>query len=129
MSKRNEERLLKIAACRRADRERAGINRPTYRFKRYGLTGDMVIDILDRQKNACAICRREFVRQEFMIDHCHAQGHVRGFLCHSCNVALGMFKDQIPVLEAAISYLKTNIININSNISGQTIKNEGWTEV
>jgi hypothetical protein len=31
---------------------------------------------------------------------------VRGVLCHSCNVALGNFKDRVDLLEAAIAYLK-----------------------
>ena len=33
------------------------------------------------------------------VDHCHSGGHVRGLLCNSCNIGLGMFKDNIESLK------------------------------
>jgi hypothetical protein len=43
-----------------------------------------------------------------MVDHCHQTKRVRGVLCQHCNTLLGMAKDKIRVLRAAIKYLRTN---------------------
>lgn len=40
------------------------------------------------------------------LDHNHETGEFRGWLCHSCNRALGNFKDSIDLLRAAIAYLE-----------------------
>ena len=39
-------------------------------------------------------------------DHNHDTGEFRGWLCHSCNRALGNFKDRTDLLENALQYLK-----------------------
>ena len=52
----------------------------------------------------CCICGR--ADQRITVDHDHATGKVRGLLCHSCNVALGLLGDDISRLTAAIVYLK-----------------------
>jgi len=43
-------------------------------------------------------------------DHDHISGKVRGILCHSCNVGLGHFRDDIAKLQGAIEYLSRNRI-------------------
>lgn len=40
------------------------------------------------------------------LDHCHETGEFRGFLCHSCNTALGGFRDDPEILLNAIAYLQ-----------------------
>lgn len=60
------------------------------------------------QNNCCAICgtNKPYGRtNEFVVDHCHETGKVRGLLCHPCNSGIGMFKDNASLLEKAISYL------------------------
>ena len=52
----------------------------------------------------CAICNGES-RRKLVLDHCHATGKLRGFLCSPCNTGLGMFKDKPEVLLAAAEYL------------------------
>lgn len=42
------------------------------------------------------------------LDHCHITGKIRGFLCSNCNTGLGLFKDNINLLESAIKYLRTH---------------------
>ena len=42
------------------------------------------------------------------LDHCHATGEFRGFLCNSCNLGLGKFKDDPEILMNAISYLEAH---------------------
>ena len=39
------------------------------------------------------------------LDHCHATGAFRGWLCRGCNLGLGNFKDSVESLERAIGYL------------------------
>jgi hypothetical protein len=40
------------------------------------------------------------------IDHSHNSKNIRGLLCKKCNTGIGMFKDNIQLLENAINYLK-----------------------
>jgi len=69
--------------------------------RRYGLTYDQ----LRALPTACEVCGSD---DRLHIDHDHETGKYRGVLCHGCNVALGMAKDNIEILEKLIKYLKTN---------------------
>lgn len=40
-----------------------------------------------------------------VLDHCHATGRVRGWLCDRCNLALGHVYDNIHTLRNLITYL------------------------
>ena len=67
--------------------------------------------MLKKQKNVCAICKKEEtttrngIVKRFAIDHCHESLAVRGLLCQFCNSALGYFDDNIEILKSAIEYL------------------------
>lgn len=74
------------------------------RARRYGLTLQDYRDILQRQANACAICKTSGPR--LCIDHCHATGHVRGLLCRKCNLGLGNYNDDPGLTRAATAYLE-----------------------
>jgi len=52
----------------------------------------------------CNICHKELERK--CIDHCHETKKIRGVLCHNCNTALGLFKDNVKVMQNAIQYLE-----------------------
>lgn len=43
-------------------------------------------------------------------DHCHEGGHFRGWLCHGCNVALGMVQDDIERLLRLAAYLEFDLL-------------------
>lgn len=65
------------------------------------------------QNGLCAICGTEgFLmdpkrhKTKLVVDHCHSTGNVRGLLCHNCNRALGLFKDNKETIKRAISYLE-----------------------
>ena len=70
---------------------------------KYNLTIEDYNNILEQQNNACAICKDG--DKKLVVDHCHSTGKVRGLLCHNCNVALGMFKDNQEILDRAKEYL------------------------
>jgi hypothetical protein len=40
------------------------------------------------------------------VDHCHDTGKVRRLLCHNCNRALGLFKDNSDILRKAADYVE-----------------------
>lgn len=67
----------------------------------YGLSGEQydALEAID----ACENCGST---ERLVIDHNHVTGKVRGKLCHGCNVALGMARDDIATLEGLINYLK-----------------------
>lgn len=79
----------------------------------YGITLEEYGAILKSQKGVCAICKDAQIKyknkSDLCIDHNHNTNKVRGLLCHACNRALGMLKDDIKILESAISYLKKHV--------------------
>lgn len=100
------------------DRERAysrkraasGLNRAAIRFRKYGIGPAEYAALYDSQGGACAICKRTASGRkdstELCVDHCHTSTAIRGLLCHSCNRALGLFKESEDSLKAAIAYLR-----------------------
>jgi len=51
----------------------------------------------------CPICVRP--TSSWVLDHDHATGRFRGWLCNDCNNGLGKFEDDPTVLERAVRYL------------------------
>ena len=78
-------------------------------YKPHQLIRDM-LKISDEQYEGlmvnthCNICHKELERK--CIDHCHETKKIRGVLCHNCNTALGLFKDNVKVMQNAIQYLE-----------------------
>lgn len=74
--------------------------------KKYGIDFAVYDKIMDAQRDACAVCARQFgYGNPPQVDHCHATGAVRGILCNKCNKGLGMFDDSVRVLNSAIAYI------------------------
>ena len=82
--------------------------------KNYGLTIESANAILDSQEHKCAICFNPIFfyvgklgdrNSVACIDHEHSTGNVRGILCHRCNVAIGLLRDDVSLLDRAKSYL------------------------
>lgn len=44
-------------------------------------------------------------RGSLCLDHCHASGKFRGWLCSRCNTGLGIFRDSTELLYRAAAYL------------------------
>ena len=75
---------------------------------KYGITLADYDLMLQEQNDGCAICGRKASEERFgvlSVDHCHDTGRVRGLLCEKHNMALGMFGDDIELLNEAIRYL------------------------
>lgn len=68
------------------------------------------IDINDfTSKTECDICGKPFPEINGKhFDHDHETGKYRGALCRDCNIAMGLFYDDINSLENAIVYLLSN---------------------
>ena len=81
-----------IADCRKGDLRR-----------KYGLTIEDHAAMVEAQKRRCAICGVE--TEKLCVDHNHDINEPRALLCHLCNRALGMFKEDKLVLQRAIEYL------------------------
>jgi hypothetical protein len=77
----------------------------------YGLSLETYNEIYDHQQGRCAICQRKPHqipsphRRRLVVDHDHETDRVRGLLCHDCNLALGLFRDRLDLLKAALTYL------------------------
>jgi len=83
--------------------------RREYHLKgKYGMTLGQYKALLKRQGGQCKICEKTkpggFARR-WHIDHDHKTGAIRGLLCARCNMALGLFGDDIFILQKAVQYL------------------------
>lgn len=60
----------------------------------YGLDCAQYRDLVRDHGDACALCDRPFIPEDlqFVIDHDHVTGRVRGLLCQGCNLRLGFFE-------------------------------------
>lgn len=54
----------------------------------------------------CAICRRE---EKLFVDHNPTTNKVRGLLCFSCNMAIGLFYDNQSTVMSALQYLEQDV--------------------
>jgi hypothetical protein len=87
------------------------------RFAWYGLTEADYEEMLALQKGGCAGCGRPPKdNKRLNIDHKHQPqdkkrepweraSHVRGLLCHTCNRALGLLRDNAETLRNLAAYL------------------------
>jgi hypothetical protein len=76
------------------------------REMKYGITPLQFEEMNQQQNGLCAICKGPPSRKNLDVDHDHTTGHVRGLLCSACNLAIGKFKDNPDLLEAAATYLR-----------------------
>lgn len=79
--------------------------RDSQRKHLYGLTPDSFESLLVSQGGVCAICQGPPGKRGWVVDHKAGTNVARGILCNSCNVAIGLLKENPEVLQAAISYL------------------------
>jgi DNA-directed RNA polymerase subunit RPC12/RpoP len=84
-------------------------NERTRNWNRKKLSGFSKEDFdnkLIEQGYRCAICNTNNPgATNWHADHDHKTGKKRGVLCHKCNTGLGLLKDDVEILCAAIEYL------------------------
>ena len=81
---------------------------------RYNFSEKELVLLVEKQDCKCSICSKTLNKSitdssnkhaDLCVDHCHITNKVRGLLCRDCNFAIGMFKDNIELLNNAIKYL------------------------
>lgn len=92
-------------AANRVIQRRANIKRL------YGITADEYDSLLASQEGRCGICGTHESETRIHLDHCHATGKIRAFLCYGCNTALGMMKDSPELLRKAADYLEEHKVS------------------
>jgi len=81
---------------------------------KYGITTQDYEAMLNKQGGTCAICnstesKGAGTHNNFSVDHAHDDTKkIRGLLCNRCNGALGMFSDNMELLQKAVEYLNKN---------------------
>lgn len=75
---------------------------------RYGITVEAYNLLAAEQHYICACCSKPFAefKKRPQVDHCHKTGAIRGLLCPSCNLGIGMFGDGVEGLIEAVDYLQ-----------------------
>lgn len=68
---------------------------------RYGISVERLREVL--APGMCTVCGGT---EWLVIDHEHRSGAVRGLLCHYCNSAIGLFREDPERLESAARYLR-----------------------
>jgi hypothetical protein len=80
---------------------------------RYSITYEEYLCLYEEQNGMCAICgeyRKLGGADGLYIDHDHKNGRVRGLLCPACNAAIGMFNDDVQLIQKAIGYLAKSVV-------------------
>lgn len=80
--------------------------------KKRGLLYEDLVKLFELQHYKCAICQDDIELtievnhpKRGVIDHCHRSNKNRELLCHHCNRALGLVKDDPEILQRMIKYL------------------------
>lgn len=82
------------------------------RFKRYGSTYENYQNLFILQNGKCAICNNEETIKkgnkiiDLSFDHNHITNTARELLCHRCNVALGLIRENPITVKNMLNYLE-----------------------
>ena len=82
---------------------------------KFGITTEQYEEMLQKQNGVCAICNHPEVAKHksgitlsLAVDHNHITGQIRGLLCHKCNRAIGLLRDDINIIKKTVKYLENN---------------------
>lgn len=91
-------------------------NTNAYLKRVYGITYRQYHAMLAEQSGLCKICNgpgflmKDCHKLLLVVDHCHKGGQVRGLLCHNCNRALGLLKDDPAIINRAAEYINNHLL-------------------
>ncbi len=103
---KDKHRLARNAYMRewhRKNRERVWMN---LLARKHGVPADTLMTMLEAQGRCCAICQRPESTRALHLDHDHATGRIRAFLCARCNAILGFAGDSGELLQEAFAFLR-----------------------
>jgi hypothetical protein len=86
-------------------RDRAAIWRLDHKMRGYGINLATFDAEAGRRGGACDICGTIAVPR-LSVDHDHATGAIRGFLCRECNSALAWCDDSPAIARKLAAYLR-----------------------
>ena len=72
-----------------------------------------------KRPSSCELCGNDGVT---VFDHCHVNGHFRGWICDRCNKVLGLIKDNTSLLTRMIKYLENSNGKVNYEATKQSSK-------
>lgn len=110
-AKANPEQV-KEASRKFYERYRVEVNRRSSsgrHLREKGITLEQYETLMASHNGQCDICKTTEPggqHNQFNLDHCHTTGVLRGVLCRRCNTSIGQFEDSIPLLLAAVDYLR-----------------------
>jgi hypothetical protein len=81
-----------------------------YIKNRFNISLDIYETLLKEQGYSCGICKITLPPSGYFthLDHDHATGKLRKFLCTNCNRGLGHFQDNKEFLMSAVKYLEAH---------------------
>lgn len=103
-----------VANSRRWQLKHPEFHRNEYLVYNYGISLEIYDSILKKQDGVCSICKRperaifKGKVKRLTVDHCHNSKKVRGLLCHSCNVSLGLLKENPETMRAMADYIESH---------------------
>jgi hypothetical protein len=110
---RHPEKLRAFEQKRRADPERKEFDRQRSYKRKYGISQDDYNARRAAQGPQCYLCGMSEETSQvsrwgvLCLDHCHATGVIRKFLCARCNKGLGCFGDDPELLARAAEYIRS----------------------
>jgi len=93
-------------------RANADVIREKRRETRQGVPPGTYDMLVRRHGSICMMCGTDdpggtgSANRQFAVDHDHETGVIRGLLCNTCNVGIGMLKHDPRLLMAAIHYIR-----------------------
>lgn len=92
------------------ERQRAWARKHQFRT-RYDLTLEQYDNMVAQQAGKCLVCGvvpklTKRTSKGLHVDHCHKSGKVRGLLCHQCNCAIGLLKEDTNRIRRLLEYIE-----------------------
>lgn len=86
-------------------------NRDWFYKQRYGITLEEYNKLYEEQEGCCKVCNKHQMdfKKRLHVDHSHETGQVRGLLCPSCNLAIGMLMDDPKIIKSAWEYVSLQV--------------------
>lgn len=80
--------------------------RTNFILKTYGITSEQYDRLVEVQNNRCSLCYTEFSdKNKPRLDHNHVTGKLRGMLCNTCNLGLGLIENTPNFYQRVMRYL------------------------